>query len=159
MRVLIETATGLPVLLFTAALVVAGCFWLLVALGLTTARAFDADADVRAWGMGGAPVAVVLSLLTLIAWLLAMGAAVLLAAFGPAGSATGLLRLPVAAGALFAAWRLTRFFVRPLHRPCPDEPEPSRSVRALDGDRGGLPHAPRDGADAPVTRVPHDRAA
>src|SRR5690606_15408796 len=87
-RALVETATGLPVLLFTAALVVAGCFWLLVALGLTTARAFDADADVRAWGMGGAPVAVVLSLLTLIAWLLAMGAAVLLAAFGPAGSAT-----------------------------------------------------------------------
>src|SRR5690606_36905460 len=58
-----------------------------------------------------------------------------------------------------AAWRLTRFFVRPLHRPCPDEPGPSRYVRALDGDRGGLPHAPRDGADAPVTRVPHDRAA
>ncbi|CAL9392814.1 hypothetical protein [Streptomyces sp. enrichment culture] len=159
MRVLMETATGLPVLLFTAGLIVAAGFWLLVALGVTTADAFDGDADLRAWGLGGAPVAVVLSLLTLTAWLLALGAAVLLAAFGPTGSGSGLLRLPVAAGALFAAWRLTRFFVRPLHRPCPDEPGPSRSVRALDGDRGGLPHAPHDGAGAPVLPVPHDRAA
>lgn len=54
----VEAATGLPLILCTAALVVAGCFRLLVAL----------------------------------------------------------LRPPVSAAALFAAWRLTCLLVRPLHR-------------------------------------------
>ncbi|MGJ3561252.1 hypothetical protein ACR6C2_35255 [Streptomyces sp. INA 01156] len=48
-----EAATGLPTLLFTAALVVAACFWLLVAVGVTTPHAFDSDADLEAWGWAG----------------------------------------------------------------------------------------------------------
>ncbi|MCX2927003.1 hypothetical protein [Streptomyces sp. NEAU-W12] len=126
MHMIAEAATGLPTLLLTAALVVAACFWLLVAVGVTTPHAFDADADLDAWGMGGVPVALALSLLTLFAWLLATGVTVLLDAHVPDGPGAGLLRLPALAGAVLAAWRLTRFFVRPLHRPVPDEPGPSR---------------------------------
>ncbi|MGW5969457.1 hypothetical protein [Streptomyces sp. NPDC055186] len=126
MHMVAEAATGLPTLLFTAALVVAACFWLLVAVGATTPHAFDSDADLEAWGMGGVPVALALSLLALFTWLLATGATVLLAVHVPDGSAARSLRLPVVFAALLAAWRLTRFFVRPLHRLLPDEPEPSR---------------------------------
>ncbi|GAB2800043.1 hypothetical protein GCM10027073_35080 [Streptomyces chlorus] len=126
MHMIAEAATGLPTLLLTAALVVAAGFWLLVALGVTTPHAFDSDADLEAWGMGGVPVALALSLLTLCAWLLATGVTVLLDAHVPHGPGAGLLRLPALVGALLAAWRLTRFFVRPLHRLLPDEPGPSR---------------------------------
>ncbi|CAM5242056.1 hypothetical protein SHIRM173S_11656 [Streptomyces hirsutus] len=121
-----DAATGLPTLLLTAALVVAAGFWLLVAVGVATPQAFDSDADLDAWGMGGVPVALALSLLTLFAWLLATGVTVLLDVHVPEGPGAGLLRLPALAGALLAAWRLTRFFVRPLHRLLPDEPGPSR---------------------------------
>ncbi|MFD0214939.1 hypothetical protein ACFYRD_33705 [Streptomyces hirsutus] len=126
MYMIADAATGLPTLLLTAALVVAVGFWLLVAVGVTTPQAFDSDADLDAWGMGGVPVALALSLLTLFAWLLATGVTVLLDVHVPEGPGAGLLRLPALAGALLAAWRLTRFFVRPLHRLLPDEPGPSR---------------------------------
>ncbi|MHC3450708.1 hypothetical protein [Streptomyces prasinus] len=126
MHMIADAATGPPTLLLTAALVVAAGFWLLVAVGVTTPQAFDSDADLDAWGMGGVPVALAFSLLTLFAWLLATGVTVLLDAHVPEGPGAGLLRLPALAGALFAAWRLTRFFVRPLHRLLPDEPGPSR---------------------------------
>ncbi|GAA2534784.1 MULTISPECIES: hypothetical protein [Streptomyces] len=159
MRTFVEAATGLPTLLFTAALVVVICFWLLVAAGVTDSRSFDSDADLDALGMGGVPVAVAFSLLTVFAWLLATGAGVLLAATVPQGTATGVLRPLAACGALLASWRLTCLIVRPLHRLLPDEPGPSRSVRAPAGDRDGTPCPLREGAGHPRPRVPHDRAA
>ncbi|WP_081238979.1 hypothetical protein [Streptomyces viridosporus] len=158
MRTFVEAAAGLPTLLFTAALVVVICFWLLVAAGLAGSRSFDSDADLDALGMGGVPVAVAFSLLTVFAWLLATGTGVLLAAAVPEGPA-GLLRPLVACGALLVSWRLTCLFVRPLHRLFPDEPGPSRSVRALGEDRDGAPRPLRDGAERSRPRVPHDRAA
>lgn len=121
MRTFAEAATGLPGILVTAALVVVVCFWLLVALGLASANSLDADADLASWGMGGVPVAVALSLLAVLAWLLGIGAVAGLSVVAPSGAVTAVLRPLALAAAWCAAWRLTRRFVRPLHRLFPDE--------------------------------------
>jgi hypothetical protein len=126
MRAFAEAATGFPTIVFTAALVVVVGFWLLVAIGAASTDGFDADADLDAWGMGGVPVTVAFSLLTAIAWFLSFSATALLAPFAPAGVIHELVGFAVLAGALLLAWRMTRFFVRPLHRLFPDEPGPSR---------------------------------
>ncbi|WP_234046445.1 hypothetical protein [Streptomyces adelaidensis] len=128
MPTLVQAAVGFPVLLFTAGLVVVVCFWLLVAVGVTSLGSFDADVDLEGWGMGGVPVSVALSLLTALAWFLGVGASVLLVGLTGEGAVTGLLRPVVTAGALFVAWRLTCLFVRPLHRLFPDEPGFARSA-------------------------------
>lgn len=122
MGTFLAVAIGLPTILLTAALVVVVCFWLLVAAGFTSVDSFDADVDLRAWGMGGVPVSVVISTLTLFAWALSVGGNLVLALYTPPGTATGLLRLTVPVLALLVAWRLTCLFVRPLHRLFPDEP-------------------------------------
>ncbi|MEU9737009.1 hypothetical protein [Streptomyces sp. NPDC048002] len=126
MRILLEAAIGLPGLLFTAALAVVLCFWLLVVLGVAGVDGFDRDADLTAWGMGGVPVAVAASLLTVVAWALGVGVTVLLTRLSADGVLWGLLRSLAWPGSLFAAWRLTCLFVRPLHRLFPDEPAPVR---------------------------------
>lgn len=131
MRMFLEVATGLPGLLFTTALAVVVCFWLLVAVGVAAMDGFDRDADLGAWGMGGVPVAVAASLLIVLAWVLGVGATVLLVRLAADGAVTG-LRPVVWCGALFVAWRLTCRFVRPLHGLFPDEPGP---VRPLAHDR------------------------
>ncbi|WP_246204339.1 hypothetical protein [Streptomyces tailanensis] len=82
MPVLVQVAVGLPVILFATALVVVVCFWLLVAFGVTALDAFDADADLDAWGMGGVPVSVAVSLLTALARFLGAGASVPLVGLG-----------------------------------------------------------------------------
>ncbi|WP_309097933.1 hypothetical protein [Streptomyces sp.] len=122
MRTLLSVVTGPPTILLTAALVVLLCFWLLVAAGLTSVGTFDADANVRAWGMGGVPVAVAVTLLTAVAWFLSVGGVLLLAVCAPPCAVTGLLRMVLPVAALPVAWRLTCLFVRPLHRLFPDEP-------------------------------------
>ncbi|MDR3082392.1 MAG: hypothetical protein LBV60_15950 [Streptomyces sp.] len=155
MRTFMEAATGLPALLFTAALVVVGCFWLLVAAGATTSDSFDSDADLDAWGLGGVPVTVALTLVTVLAWFLAIGAAVLLAYCAPAGAVTGILRLMAPPVALFAAWRLARLLVRPLHRLVPDEP--SRPAMGTGGDGTGPPSVPAD-AERNVRYIPYPTA-
>lgn len=121
MRTFLMAATGLPTIVLTAALVVVACFWLLVAVGVTAADSFDADADLRPSGMGGVPVAVAFSLLTLLAWTLSVGAVFVLTALALPGLAAGLLHLVAPVGALVVAWLLTSLFVRPLHRLFPDE--------------------------------------
>ncbi|MFE1462207.1 hypothetical protein ACFW6M_14060 [Streptomyces nigra] len=134
MRTVLTAATGLPTLLLSAALVVAVCYWLLVAAGLAGVRGFDADVDLRGWGLGGVPVTVALSLLTFLAWSLSVGAAVPLAVLVPAGSAAGpLLRLTVPVAALVLAWSATRLLVRRLHRLFPDEPGPAARRAARTG--------------------------
>ncbi|WP_217212908.1 hypothetical protein [Streptomyces sp. AC550_RSS872] len=138
MRTFLAVATGLPTILLTAALVVVLCFWILVAVRLTSTHSFDADLDLRAWGMGGVPVAIALSSLTVLAWSLSVGGTLVLVAFTSPGPATGLLRMVVPVLALLAAWRMTRRFVRRLHRLFPDEPGLSGLGRAegRDRDRG-----------------------
>ncbi|MCZ0997418.1 hypothetical protein O1M63_03645 [Streptomyces mirabilis] len=96
MRIFVEAATGLPIILFSAAVVVVVCFWLLVAVGVVAMDGFDEDADLDAWGMGGVPVAVAVSLLTVLAWVFGVGAAALPAVFAPTGTGAWVLRLAVA---------------------------------------------------------------
>ncbi|MEU0383601.1 hypothetical protein [Streptomyces chartreusis] len=132
MRTLLSVVTGPPTILLTTALVVVLCFWLLVAAGVTSAGSFDADANLRAWGMGGVPVAVAVSMLTAVAWALSVGGVLLVAVFAPPGAVTGLSRLVLPVAALPVAWRLTCLFVRPLHRLFPDEPGPPAHGRARD---------------------------
>ncbi|MEV7994973.1 hypothetical protein AB0O67_24605 [Streptomyces sp. NPDC086077] len=125
MRMFLEAATGLPTIVLTAALVVLMSFWLLVAVRVAAPASFDADVDLGPWGMGGVPVSVALTVLTVLAWLLGVGATMALGTFMSPGPATGLLRLAVPVAALLVAWRLTCLSVRPLHRLCTDEPRPS----------------------------------
>ncbi|MGY6024269.1 hypothetical protein [Streptomyces spinosirectus] len=132
MRALVEAATGFPVILCTTALIVVVVFWLLVAAGAAAVNSFDADIDLGALGMDGVPVAVAMSLLTALAWLLGVGSTLALAVLPPTGAAAGVLRLVVPVAGLFAAWRLTCLFVRPLHRLFPDESAAARRT-AHDG--------------------------
>ncbi|MFF5010987.1 hypothetical protein ACFY3G_50415 [Streptomyces phaeochromogenes] len=165
MHAFFEAATGFPSLLFTAAMIVIFAFWLLVAFGAADTDSFDSDADLDAWGMGGVPVAVAFSILTAFAWLLSLGAVILLHAAAPAEVVIGLVKIVVPVGSLLVAWRLTRLFVRPLHRLFPDEPGTSRPVETLVGSGVGAPR-PRNEADDQVRDTPykvtsdaHDRAA
>ncbi|MYS92930.1 MULTISPECIES: hypothetical protein [Streptomyces] len=132
MRTLLSAATAPPTILLTTALVVLLCFWLLVVVGFTSAGSFDADANLRAWGIDGVPVSVALSALTAVAWSLSVGGVLLLAACAPPCPATSLLRMVWPVAALPVAWRLTCLFVRPLHRLFPDEPGPPDRGRARD---------------------------
>lgn len=132
MRTLLSVVTGPPTILLTTALVVVLCFWCLVAAGFTSVGSFDADANLRAWGMGGVPVAVAVSTLTAVAWFLSVGGVLLLVVCAPPCAATGLLRMVLPVSALPVAWRLTCLFVRPLHRLFPDEPGPPDRGRARD---------------------------
>lgn len=155
MRTFLAAATGLPTILLTTALVVVVCFWLLAAVGVADADSFDTDVDLRAWRMSGVPVTVALSLLTVLAWSLSVGAAVLLAVFVRTGLVAGVLRLIVPVGALIVAWAATCLIVRPLHRLYPDEPGLSVLSEARTGATAALPHA--RGRDA-YGGVPRDAA-
>lgn len=133
MRTFLAAATGLPTILLTAALVVVLCFWLLAAVGVADVDSFDMDVDLGTWRMGGVPVTVALSLLTVLAWCLSVGAVALLAVVALPGPVVGMLRMVVPVGALFVAWAATRLIVRPLHRLFPDVPVPCVPIQARTG--------------------------
>ncbi|MDW8808282.1 hypothetical protein P1P68_26725 [Streptomyces scabiei] len=161
MPTILAAATGLPTILLTTALIVAVCFWLLVAVGLARVDSFDTDVNLRSWRMGGVPVTVAFSLLTVLAWSLSVGVAVLLAVFAPPGPAAEMLRPAASVGALFVAWAATCLIVRPLHRLFPDEPELSVQSRARTGDSAPLPHIrgrhPHGGVPRDTALPPRDR--
>ncbi|WP_217208215.1 hypothetical protein [Streptomyces sp. AC550_RSS872] len=103
------------------------------AAGFATTDSFDADLDLRAWGMGGVPETIAVCALTVLAWSLSIGGTLALAVFtSPGPVTTGLLRMAVPVLALLAAWRMTRLFVRPLHRLFSDEPGVPDLGRAQD---------------------------
>ncbi|MGW7486266.1 hypothetical protein [Streptomyces sp. NPDC054786] len=127
MGTVLAAAAGFPTLVFTTALVVVVVFWLLVAVGVTDSGSFDADADFDAWGMGGVPVTVAFSAMTVLAWIVSLTGTVLLDPVAPPGVGRALSRLAVLVAALLLAWRGTRVLVRSLHRFFPGEPGPSRA--------------------------------
>lgn len=163
MRTFLAEATGLPTILLTAALVVVLCFWLLTAVGVAGVDSFDMDVDLRAWRMGGVPVAVAFSVLTALAWSLSVGAAVVVAVFAPPGPVTALLRMVVPVGALPVAWATTCLIVRPLHRLFPDEPALSVLSETRTGDGTGRRvtggRDPYGGASRDAVHQPRDHAA
>lgn len=128
MGTFLMAAAGFPTLVFTAALGVVVAFWLLVAVGVTTPDAFDSDADLDAWGMGGVPVVVAFSLLTAVAWLVSLAGTLLLDPVVAPGMGRALVRVAVLAAALLGAWRVTGVLVGPLRRlflTNPGRPEPT----------------------------------
>ncbi|GAA4678890.1 hypothetical protein GCM10023347_36740 [Streptomyces chumphonensis] len=127
----LDAALAFPAVLFGFALVVVVGYWLAVLLGGAGVPGVDAaeggegigSGDIghstgfagglAVLGLGGAPVAVVLSLLIAIAWFVSLSGTALFAA-----SWQRLLVLPVA---LLAAWAGTRVLVVPLRRLAPGE--------------------------------------
>jgi|tagenome__1003787_1003787.scaffolds.fasta_scaffold20710320_2 hypothetical protein len=161
MRTFLVAATGPPTILLTAALVVLACCWLLVAGGVADVGSFDADVDLRRWRLDGVPAMVALSLLTVLAWSLSVGATVVLVVFATPGPATGLLRLVLPVGALLVAWGTTCLIVGPLHRRFPAEPALSglSEARTTGGPRDAHGPDPCEGASTCTALWPGDRAA
>ncbi|MEU9378487.1 hypothetical protein AB0D94_32670 [Streptomyces sp. NPDC048255] len=122
----IAAALGFPTVLFTAALVVALGFWLLVLCGAADHDGFDTDAGGGALGIGGVPVTASASLLVAVAWFTSLCGAVLLARTGWPGTLVHVLGAVLMFASLFLSWRVTRVLVRPLTKLFPDEPGPSR---------------------------------
>ncbi|GAA2593123.1 hypothetical protein GCM10010435_85120 [Winogradskya consettensis] len=117
-----EAVLSFPTVVFTPLLVVVIGYWLVVIVG-----GADPDGDGAAddgggflgfLGLGGVPASVVLSLLVVFAW------------FGSLAGAELLDMIPVAlvlAGAVAAAWILTKVAVMAVKRFLPTGPEPSRA--------------------------------
>ncbi|MFE9413440.1 hypothetical protein ACFYN0_32335 [Streptomyces sp. NPDC006704] len=119
-------AFGFPTALFSAALVVVVVFWLLVLVGAAEHSAFDGDVRGGAFGAGGAPVTVSVSLLTAIAWFTSLAGCVLVRRSAASGSLRAALGGGVLAAALVTGWVAARLLVRCLRRLLPDHPPPSR---------------------------------
>ncbi|MFE3016960.1 hypothetical protein [Streptomyces sp. NPDC059256] len=115
-----------PTMLFTAALVVVICFWLMVLVGAVGHDSFDTDLDSDALGLGGVPVAVSASLVIALTWTLSLIGSVLLTGLSVSGGLHHLLAAVLLPVAVLSAWRLTRWAIRPLAALFPDEPGPSR---------------------------------
>ncbi|MFJ8073559.1 hypothetical protein ACIQ7Q_06350 [Streptomyces sp. NPDC096176] len=161
------TAT-FPAVLFTAALAVVVCFWLLVLVGGADTDGFDADVDSDALGLGGVPVSVSASLLIAQSWFFSVTGSVILSRTGWPGALVDLLGTLVLFASLVGSWRLTRMLARPLAKLFPDEPGPSRldfvgltcTVRTgrVDADFGQAEVTSRDGSTAVVQVRQNDGA-
>lgn len=117
----LRAALEFPAVLFGPALVVVIAYWLFVLVGAVGVDVLDGGGDIgtetaqtgpagafAAFGLGGVPVALALSLLLSIAWFLSLVCTAL------SGSTwLRLLALPLASA---GAWSVTRLLVRPLRR-------------------------------------------
>ncbi|MEU5060226.1 MULTISPECIES: hypothetical protein [unclassified Streptomyces] len=128
-------AAGFPTLLYTAGLAVVTCFWLLVALGGAAATAFDEDADLRAAGLEGVPVAVALSLVIAVAWAVSITGSVLVDWFDVAGVPQAVLRVALLLGSPLVGWRVARRVVSPRAKRAPNEP--GQPIFGLEAGRRG----------------------
>lgn len=112
----LHAVAGFPAILFSAALPVVLCFWLLVALGGADADSFDADVDAGAVGLGGVPVAVAATLLTVVGWLTSLAGSIVIGR----AAGTGLVRVAadvaLLALSLLVAWGVTRHLIRLMGR-------------------------------------------
>ncbi|MET8880731.1 hypothetical protein [Streptomyces rubiginosohelvolus] len=122
----LSAAIGFPAVLFGAALVVIVCFWLLVLVGAAGHDSFDADLDTGPVGLGGVPVAVSVSLLTVFAWFGSLTGTVLLRQSDTGSVTRAVLAVAVLAGSLLLAWAAVRLLVHRFRRFFPAEPPPSR---------------------------------
>ncbi|MEV0523433.1 hypothetical protein AB0I66_08415 [Streptomyces sp. NPDC050439] len=109
-----RAVAGFPGILFSAALPVVLCFWLLVALGGADAESFDSDADARAVGLGGVPVAVAASSVTVVGWFTSLIGSVLLGRTALTGLAHATADIALLLLSLLIAWHVTRRLVRSL---------------------------------------------
>ncbi|MEU8708265.1 hypothetical protein [Streptomyces sp. NPDC048565] len=121
-----SAAVAFPAVIFSGALVVVICFWLLVLVGAAGPDSFDTDLDTGAVGFGGVPVSVSVSLFIAVAWFTGLAGSVLVLRGGATGTQRAVLHLAVLAGALLIAWGVVRMLVRRFRRHFPAEPPPSR---------------------------------
>ncbi|MEV6866987.1 hypothetical protein AB0M44_39095 [Streptosporangium subroseum] len=120
----IEAVLAFPTALFTFLLLVVLGYWLIAVFG---GIEFDGDGTgatgFTGWaaslGLGGIPVAVVVSLLVVIAWFVSLVGGVLFSGL------SALIAVLIAA--LVCAWVLTRLIVLFLRRVVPKERAPSRA--------------------------------
>lgn len=124
MGMFIDSVLAFPTVLFSSFLIVAIGYWVLALLGMIDVGpgchgAGDlGDAGrglgglLAGGGLGGVPIAIVLSLLIAIAWLASLaGNALLRGVLGPAAAGAVLL-----VAAILVAWGLTALLVRPARR-------------------------------------------
>ncbi|HET6855612.1 MAG TPA: hypothetical protein VFH94_00750 [Streptomyces sp.] len=164
----LHAATTFPTVLFTSALVIVVCYWLLVLLGAAEHDSFETDVDADALHLGGVPVSVFASLLIVSAWFLSLTGSVLLARTGSSDGLLYLLGTVLLGASLLAAWRVARALMRPLAKLFPDEPGPSRqdfigltcTIRTgwVDAGFGQAEVAARDGSTALVQVRQNDGA-
>ncbi|KIF66434.1 hypothetical protein HY68_30885 [Streptomyces sp. AcH 505] len=121
----LSATLGFPAVLFSSALVVVVCFWLLVLAGAADHHAFDADLEAEAIGFGGVPVAVSASLFLVVAWFTSLTGSVLLRRSALSSGTKACLAAAVLAAALVVGWAVVRLLVRHLRRYAA-EPPPSR---------------------------------
>lgn len=137
MRAFLEAVTGFPTFLFTVPLVTAAGFWLLVAVGVARPQTFDKDIGLRSRGLGGVPVAVALSLWTVIAWAGSLGAVALMEPPIPTPTSRAVIGLIVLLGVPNLSWCVARAAVRLLIRAGRADDGP------LQGDRSAEEHQMR----------------
>ncbi|MVO88303.1 hypothetical protein GPA10_26960 [Streptomyces sp. p1417] len=109
---LVDAAVGWPGVAFSSAMAVVVCFWLLVALGAGRAGSFDEDADLGAVGLGGVPVAVAASLMTVIGWTVSLAGTVAVTRAHWAGLAHAAADVALLATSGAVAWGATYALVR-----------------------------------------------
>ncbi|MFD9909120.1 hypothetical protein [Streptomyces sp. NPDC059063] len=109
---LLDAAVGFPGVAYSSALAVVLGYWALVAVGLTRVDSFDEDADLRSVGLGGVPVSVAASLLTLFGWGASVAGSVAVARAGLRGMAHAAVDLGLLLASALVAWGLTRVLVR-----------------------------------------------
>ncbi|MGW6271472.1 hypothetical protein [Streptomyces sp. NPDC055060] len=118
----LRAVAGFPAILFSAALPVVLGFWLLVALGGAEADSFDSDADARALGLGGVPVAVAASVVTVVGWFVSSAGSVLIGRAELGGLVHVAADVALLFLSLLIAWCAARRLLRPLARLFPSDP-------------------------------------
>ncbi|WP_405954900.1 hypothetical protein [Streptomyces phaeochromogenes] len=113
---IIGAAAQFPTIIFTSALVVVLAFWFLVLLGRAHVHDFDADAPALAKALGGVPVAVATSVVTVCGWLVSLTGLVVLDRAGVTGFGAAVARVALLALSALVAWSVTHGLVAPLTR-------------------------------------------
>ncbi|WP_158857694.1 hypothetical protein [Streptomyces sp. NRRL B-1347] len=108
---LFGAVVGFPGVVFTSALAVVVCFWLLVAVGVTRTDCFDEDADLDAVGLGGVPVSVAASLFTLVGWAAGVAGSAATARAGLTGMAHAAVDLGLLLASACLGWGVTGVLV------------------------------------------------
>ncbi|MFG2523506.1 hypothetical protein [Streptomyces sp. NPDC048527] len=121
---IISAAARFPTVIFTSALVVALGFWFLVLL--SRARDFDADAPALAKALGGIPVAVAASVVTVCGWLVSLTGLVVVDRAGVTGFGAAVARVALLALSALVAWSVTHGLAAPRTRQSSNEHRPRR---------------------------------
>ncbi|PPK65022.1 hypothetical protein V5P93_004233 [Actinokineospora auranticolor] len=122
----VGAALSFPAVLFSFLLVVVVGYWLLVLVGLSEIDLPGAP-DPDGIGLGGVPLTVAVSVVTVVAWFLALVSGVLLDDLGLAGALLVIARAVALVVVLVVALLVTRLVVIPLRKAFPEDAGPKRA--------------------------------